>query len=268
MTRERLREILKALAEGRLTVPEAEKALEGLPFEDLGAIKLDHHRGLRKHFPEVIYGPGKTEEELLEIVTSFVERDLPLLVTRVSPERARRIRRRFPQLEYHARARILGRPPSGPRWGRIAILSAGTADLPVAEEARVAAEYFGNHVDPIYDVGVAGVHRLLSVLERLRAARVIIAVAGMEGALPGVVAGLVDRPVVAVPTSVGYGANFGGLAPLLTMLNSCALGVAVVNIDNGVGAAYFASIINQMFQKKEQTEQTDGQTGTQAQGQS
>ncbi len=266
MTRERLREILKALAEGRLTVSEAERFLEGLPFEDLGNVKLDHHRALRKHFPEVIYGPGKTEEELLSIVESFLEKDLPLLITRVSPERARKIRQKFPQLEYHVRARILGRSPSRPRVGKIAVLSAGTADLPVAEEARVAAEYFGNRVETIYDVGVAGVHRLLSVLERLESARALIVVAGMEGALPSVVAGMVDRPVIAVPTSVGYGANFGGLAPLLTMLNSCALGVAVVNIDNGVGAAYFASIINQMSQKKEQTEQTHGQTGTQAQG--
>ncbi|WP_297056792.1 nickel pincer cofactor biosynthesis protein LarB, partial [Thermosulfurimonas sp.] len=150
----------------------------------------------------------------------------------------------------------------GPRVGQILVVSGGTADLPVAEEARVAAEYFGNRVDTLYDVGVAGVHRLLSQREKLLAARVLIAVAGMEGALPSLVAGLVDRPVIAVPTSVGYGAHFGGLAPLLAMLNTCAPGVAVVNIDNGVGAAYFASIINQLPEKIDQVEKTYGQTGT------
>ncbi|HFC96952.1 MAG TPA: nickel pincer cofactor biosynthesis protein LarB [Thermosulfurimonas dismutans] len=262
MIRQRLRRILEEVREGRLSVSQAEKLLEGLPFEELETVKLDHHRGIRKHFPEIIYGPGKTEEELLRIVESFLEKDLPLLITRISPDRARRLRERFPQLEYHERAALLGRRLPGPRVGQILVVSGGTADLPVAEEARVAAEYFGNRVDTLYDVGVAGVHRLLSYREKLLAARVLIAVAGMEGALPSLVAGLVDRPVIAVPTSVGYGAHFGGLAPLLAMLNTCAPGVAVVNIDNGVGAAYFASIINQLPEKITQVEKTYGQTGT------
>jgi NCAIR mutase (PurE)-related protein len=170
------------------------------------------------------------------------------MVTRLEPERAEALCREFPDLSYHERARILTRkrPPEG--QGLVAVLSAGTADLPVAEEARVAAEYFGNRVRTFYDVGVAGIHRLWSLREELLSARALIVVAGMEGALPGVVAGLVDRPVIAVPTSVGYGASFGGLAALLTMLNTCAPGVAVVNIDNGVGAAYFASIINHLVE--------------------
>jgi len=265
MTRERLREILEALSAGHISVSEAENLLSHLPYEDLGSIRLDHHRGLRKHFPEIVYGPGKTEEELLRIVDSFLKRDLPLLITRVSSEMARKVRQKFPELDYHSRARILVKPHRGPRVGQIAILSAGTADLPVAEEARIAAEHFGNRVQTFYDVGVAGVHRLLSVVEELEKANVLIVVAGMEGALPSVVAGLVDRPVIAVPTSVGYGAHFGGLAPLLAMLNACAPGVAVVNIDNGVGAAYFASIINQMCVQKKVTGENHGQTGTQAQ---
>ncbi len=250
MIRERLREWLQALAAGEISVEEVLRRLEGLPYEDLGTVRLDHHRGIRKHFPEIIYGPGKTREELHKIVASFRERGLPFLITRVSSEQAQGLKEAFPELEYHSRARLLGKRPEGRLVGKILVISAGTADLPVAEEARVAAEYFGNRVESLYDVGVAGLHRLFPELERLRSARAIVVVAGMEGALPSVIAGLVDRPVIAVPTSVGYGAHFGGLAPLLAMLNTCAMGVAVVNIDNGVGAAYFASIINHLLEEK------------------
>ncbi|QJA06159.1 nickel pincer cofactor biosynthesis protein LarB [Thermosulfurimonas marina] len=250
MTRERLRELLEKVQGKELSVEEALRELEGLPYEDLGSVRLDHHRALRKHFPEIVYAPGKTEGELRKIVHSFLARDLPLMITRLDPERAEGLLREFPGLRYHERARILTRerPPEG--RGLVAVISAGTADLPVAEEARVAAEYFGNRVRTFYDVGVAGIHRLWAVREELLSARALIVVAGMEGALPGVVAGLVDRPVIAVPTSVGYGASFGGLAALLTMLNTCAPGVAVVNIDNGVGAAYFASIINHLVEEE------------------
>ena len=248
MTPENLRRLLKALEKGELSAEEVFERLRGLPYEDLGTVRLDHHRGLRKHFSEIIYAPGKTEEELQKIVESFLEKEVPFLITRISEGVATRLKTRFPRLKYYERARILGLKPEGSLVGRVAVVSAGTADLPVAEEARIAAEFFGNRVEAIYDVGVAGIHRLFPELERLQTARAIIVVAGMEGALPSVVAGLVDRPVIAVPTSVGYGAHLGGLAPLLTMLNSCAMGVAVVNIDNGVGAAYFASMINQMLE--------------------
>ncbi|RUM88690.1 MAG: nickel pincer cofactor biosynthesis protein LarB [Thermodesulfatator sp.] len=249
MTR-RLKELLEGLARGEIPVEEALRVLEGLPYEDLGTVRLDHHRALRKHFPEVIYAPGKTQEELQEIVESFLEKDLPLMITRLEPERAEGLCQRFRGLLYHPRARLLtrGGPPEG--RGLVTVISAGTADLPVAEEARVAAEYFGNRVKAFYDVGIAGLHRIWALREELWASRALIVVAGMEGALPGVVAGLIDRPVIAVPTSVGYGASLGGIAPLLTMLNTCALGVAVVNIDNGVGAAYFASIINHLVEEK------------------
>ncbi|HIE33086.1 MAG TPA: nickel pincer cofactor biosynthesis protein LarB [Thermodesulfobacteriaceae bacterium] len=250
MTPKTLKNLLSALAKGELSVEEAYERLRDLPYEDLTTVRLDHHRGLRKHFPEIIYGPGKNEEELQKIVESFLEKESPFLVTRISEKMAVRLKNRFPQLEYYERARLLGIKPEGSLVGQVAVVSAGTADLPVAEEARIAAEYFGNRVEAIYDVGVAGIHRLFPELKKLRAARAIIVVAGMEGALPSVVAGLVDRPVIAVPTSVGYGANFGGLAPLLAMLNTCAMGVTVVNIDNGVGAAYFASIINHMLEGK------------------
>ncbi len=247
MNRKTLRELLERVSRGELSPEEALEELRFLPFEDLGFARLDHHRGLRKHFPEVIYGPGKTVSELKKIVASFLEKDLPLLVTRVSPEAVEALLREFPTLEYYERARLLGHRPEGQEArGLVAILSGGTSDLPVVEEARVCAEYFGNRVEVLTDVGVAGIHRLLPEVPRLREARVLIVVAGMEGALPSLVAGLLDRPVIAVPTSTGYGANFSGLAPLLAMLNACAPGVAVVNIDNGFGAAYLASLINQL----------------------
>lgn len=243
----RLLALLRKVSQGVLTPEEALKELSFFPFEDLGFARLDHHRLLRKHFPEVIYAPGKTKEELAEILNSFLEKGIPTLVTRVAPEIALELKEQYPQLEYFPRGSLLGfNPEKREGVGKIIILSGGTSDLPVVEEARVSAEYMGNRVEVLTDVGVAGLHRLLSEVERLRTARVLIVVAGMEGALPSLVAGLVDRPVIAVPTSSGYGANFGGLAPLLAMLNSCAPGVGVVNIDNGFGAAYLASLINQI----------------------
>ena len=245
--KERLLTLLRKVSRGEFSPEEALEELSFFPFEDLGFARLDHHRLLRKHFPEVIYAPGKTKEELAEILNSFLEKEISTLVTRVAPEIALELKERYPQLEYFSRGRLLGfRPEKREGVGKIIILSGGTSDLPVVEEAKVSAEYMGNRVEVLTDVGVAGLHRLLLEVERLRMARVLIVVAGMEGALPSLVAGLVDRPVIAVPTSTGYGANFGGLAPLLAMLNSCAPGVAVVNIDNGFGAAYIASLINQI----------------------
>ncbi len=244
--KEKLLALLRKVSQGELTPEEALEELSFFPFEDLGFARLDHHRLLRKHFPEVIYAPGKTLEELVKILKSFMEKGIPTLVTRVAPEMAQELRERYPQLEYFPRGRLLGfRPEKKTGIGKIFIISGGTSDLPVVEEAKVSAEYMGNRVEVLTDVGVAGLHRLLPEVERLRTARVLIVVAGMEGALPSLVAGLVDKPVIAVPTSTGYGASFGGLAPLLAMLNSCAPGVAVVNIDNGFGAAYLASLINQ-----------------------
>ncbi|OAG28178.1 1-(5-phosphoribosyl)-5-amino-4-imidazole-carboxylate carboxylase [Thermodesulfatator autotrophicus] len=245
--RDKLRKILENFAKGKISLEEAEEALALAPFEDLGFARLDHHRGVRKHFPEVIYGPGKTVEELTKICASFLEKKLPLLVTRVEPSRAEILLQKFPRLSYSPRARLIYfLPEKTEAKGFILIACGGTADLPVVEEARICAEAFGNKVEVIVDVGVAGVHRLVPELPKLRRARVIICVAGMEGALPSLLAGLVDTPIIAVPTSAGYGANFQGVAPLLTMLNSCAAGVAVVNIDNGFGAAYLASLINQL----------------------
>ncbi len=250
MTRELLRRLLEEVKTGRTSVEEALRRLEDLPFEDLGTVRLDHHRALRRGFPEVIYAPGKTLKELKEIVSSFLEKEVPLVVTRVEEGVARSLLKDFPQLNYHERARVVGWSKEEVRVGLVAVVSAGTADLPVAEEARVCAEYLGSRTKSFYDVGVAGIHRLFSITEELKEANVVIVVAGMEGALPSVVAGLLRVPVVAVPTSVGYGTSLGGISALLTMLNSCALGVTVVNIDNGVGAAYFASMINKLIEEK------------------
>jgi NCAIR mutase (PurE)-related protein len=207
---------------------------------------VDAHRALRKGFPEVIFGAGKTPVQVVKIAAKLLEREQRVLVTRVGTEHARLLRRKFKLALHHELARCvtIERKPLPKRPGTIAVVCAGTSDLPVAEEAAVTAEIMGNRVERIADVGVAGVHRLFDRLDAIQRANVIIAVAGMEGALPSVVAGLVSKPVIAVPTSVGYGANFGGLAPLLAMLNSCASGLTVVNIDNGFGAGYAASQIN------------------------
>lgn len=242
-----IRELLEKVKNNEIPIADAEEYLKNLPYEDIGFAKLDHHRSLRSGFGEVIYGPGKTLEQIQKIFLSFASRKENVMGTRVSEEQYEAVRCVLPEVNYDSISRILVWQDQIPEpRGRIAICTGGTSDLPVAEEAARTAEFFGSRVDRIYDVGVAGVHRLLSKVNQIREANCIIAVAGMEGALPGVVAGLADHPVIAVPTSVGYGASFQGLAPLLTMLNSCAEGVAVVNIDNGFGAGYMATQINRL----------------------
>ncbi|HEY5914834.1 MAG TPA: nickel pincer cofactor biosynthesis protein LarB [Verrucomicrobiae bacterium] len=222
------------------------RAFQAAPVADLGFAQVDTHRGLRRGFPEVIFGAGKTPEQVLKIAAKLLDHEQRVLITRVSIEHARMVRRKYKEAVHHQLARCLtiDRKPLPKRPGVIAVVCAGTSDLPVAEEAAVTADIMGNRVERVSDVGVAGVHRLFGRLESIQRANVVIVVAGMEGALPSVVAGLVSRPVIAVPTSVGYGASFGGLAALLGMLNSCASGMTVVNIDNGFGAAYAASQIN------------------------
>jgi NCAIR mutase (PurE)-related protein len=252
---ERLRELLAAVAAGERSPDEALADLAELPYADVGAdlgfAKLDLHRELRSGLPETVYAEGKRAEDLREIAARLFAAHGRLLVTRLAPEPAAALREGFPRAVYHERARILtcGEPHPDP-GGTIAVLAAGTSDLPVAEEAAVCAGWFGHAVERLYDVGVAGLHRLLGNLREVRRADVVIAVAGMDGALPTVVASLVTAPVVAVPTSVGYGASFGGLAALLTMLNGCAPGVGVVNIDNGYGAAVLASRMARLTQAK------------------
>jgi len=221
--------------------------LRRLPFEDIGFANLDHHRALRDHMPEVVLGEGKSVEQVVAIAGKLLERADRLLITRASPEAARAVLVAVPDAVHHEAARcVTVERVALPKQDGVVILCAGTADLPVAEEAAVTAEIIGNRVERAYDVGVAGIHRLLDRLPLLRSARALVVVAGMEGALPSVVAGLVAAPVIAVPTSVGYGASFRGLAPLLAMLNSCAAGVGVVNIDNGFGAGYLAASINRI----------------------
>ena len=251
MSPEELRHLLDRVQEGHTPAAEAHQrllaALRAAPLADLGFARVDHHRATRQGFPEVVLGLGKTAEQIAGIAAAIVERGQPLLVTRVDEAAWRVVQARVPDARYHqlARAITLARDVP-PGKGTIAIASAGTSDIPVAEEAAVTAELMGNPVERLYDVGVAGLHRLLRERERLESARIIIVVAGMEGALPSVVAGMVDVPVIAVPTSIGYGASFGGIAALLGMLNSCANGVSVVNIDNGYGAGCIASMINHL----------------------
>jgi len=245
MTTEAIRQLLEAVRAGALDVATATEQLKTLPFADLGYANVDYHRQLRTGFPEVIFCPGKTPEQVAGIAAKIAEAGQNLLATRATPELFAFLRPRFLGLEYHEEARILylsNGSPAAP-GARVLVVSGGTADHPVAEEAAITAEKLGQYVERLYDVGVAGLHRLLSRRDRLDAADVVIAVAGMEGALASVVGGLVDKPVIAVPTSIGYGASFGGLAALLAMLNSCASGVAVVNIDNGFGAGHMAATI-------------------------
>lgn len=252
---DRLETVLQRVRGGELSVSDALEALRLLPFEDLGFAKIDHHRALRTGFPEVVYCPGKTPEHVVAILERVTERCSKALATRASPEIVQAVLQRFPDATFHEQARILVAPGAvvasaraetrSAAVGPVMVLSAGTADLPVAEEAAVTAQEMGSPVERLYDVGVAGIHRLLSFHDQLIAASAVVVVAGMDGALPSVVGGLVERPVIAVPTSVGYGASFGGLAPLLTMLNSCATGVAVVNIDNGFGGGYMAHLIRE-----------------------
>ena len=238
--------LLEKFRAGGVGRDEVLRKFQAAPVADLGFATLDTHRALRKGFPEVIFGAGKTPAQVVHIAARLFAREQRILVTRIGPEHARRLRRRFKQAVHHELARCvtIERKALRKRAGTIAVVCAGTSDLPVAEEAAVTAEIMGNQVERITDVGVAGVHRLFGRLEAIQRARVIIVVAGMEGALPSVVAGLVSQPVIAVPTSVGYGTSFGGLAALLAMLNSCASGLTVVNIDNGFGAGYAASQIN------------------------
>lgn len=243
-----LEQLLESVRDGDTSVDAALQQLRDLPFEDLGFAKVDHHRALRHGMPEVIFGQGKTPDQVAGIAAAILARSPNLLITRSSSEMADRIALLAPETEHFPAARVIRvwRDRTLKGKGKIAILCAGTSDLPVLEEARLTAEIMGNEVDAICDVGVAGIHRLLGQRERLAAARVAIVCAGMEGALPSVVGGLVGCPVIAVPTSVGYGASFNGLAALLGMLNSCASNITVVNIDNGFGAAYVASLINRL----------------------
>ncbi|MGE5454305.1 MAG: nickel pincer cofactor biosynthesis protein LarB [Methylocystaceae bacterium] len=239
-----LRHLLGELAEGSITVDDAYQQLKKMPFENLDFARIDHHRAVRDIFPEVVFCPGKKPEQIAAIMSHLSEMSKVVLATRATEQVAAQVRELVPAINYHSTARImtLGEIPEHSK-GRVAVLSAGTADQAVAEEAAVTLEYMGCEVQRIYDVGVAGVHRLLAEIGNIELARVIIVVAGMEGALASVVGGLTRRPVIAVPTSVGYGANFGGLSALLSMLNTCAPGVGVVNIDNGFGAAALAGAI-------------------------
>lgn len=239
-------EILNAFKDGEFDAAEAARRIAALSLVQLGHTRVDLERRARTGAGEVIFGQGKTPEHIVEIARALRARGEGVLATRLAPEAARALLENFPEAEHHARAKIVRMGAGGPaREGSfVALVSAGTADMPVAEEARLTAEFLGSRVETFYDCGIAGLHRLSGVIDRVRQARVVVAVAGMEGALPSVVAGLVAAPVIAVPTSVGYGANFGGLTALLAMMNSCANGVSVVNIDNGFGAGYNAHLIN------------------------
>lgn len=248
MDRDQLQSLLEEVRSGALAIDEALERLKHLPFENLGYATLDHHRAIRQGLPEVIFGQGKIVEEIAGIAARLLERASNVLATRAAAEAYELIRAQFPEAEYFPRSGAIRvwRDRTMRGKGRIVIISAGTTDSPVAEEALVTAEIMGNDVELIQDVGVAGIHRLFGNFERIKQARVVVVVAGMEGALPSAVGGLVSCPVIAVPTSVGYGASFNGLAALLGMLNSCASNVAVVNIDNGFGGAYVASMINRL----------------------
>jgi len=248
MTEDQIRRILEDHKAGRLSFDDALHRLRSLPFEDLGFANVDHHRTLRQGFPEVIFGAGKTVDQVVKIVESMYRNDHNILITRSTKEHFERVRQIASEAEYHEGARTIAIRKDTTLYGKgtVMVISAGTSDMPVVEEAVVTLKVMGNTVDALYDVGVAGIHRLLDRRERLKEARVVIVVAGMEGALPSVVGGLVSAPVIAVPTSVGYGASFNGIAALLGMLNSCASNVTVVNIDNGYGAAVVASLINRL----------------------
>lgn len=245
-----LKNLLEKIQEGTMNIDEGVNALKELPFKDLGYAKIDEHRELRNGYPEVIFCEGKNPEHVIGIVKHMLEKETNILLTRVSEELSSQLHTLKEDFEYHPEARVavFKRTPLVKTESQILVATGGTADIKVAEEAAITAEILGNSVERLYDVGVAGVHRLLMNQRKLQEASVIIAVAGMEGALPSVIGGLVDKPVIAVPTSVGYGANFQGLSALLTMLNSCASGIGVVNIDNGFGAGYLASTINRQIE--------------------
>jgi pyridinium-3,5-biscarboxylic acid mononucleotide synthase len=249
MDSERLIELLEQVRNSQLSIDQAVARLRHLPFEDLGFAKIDHHRALRQGFPEVILGEGKEVTDIAAIVRAMRRRKASILVTRLGPDKMARLKLLRTGLKFHPQARAAtwtARPTKVTGKGTILIVCAGTSDIPVAEEAAVTAAIMGNRVERLFDVGVAGIHRLLENRLKLDAASVVVVVAGMEGALPSVVGGLVSKPVIAVPTSIGYGASFNGLAALLGMLNSCAAGVTVVNIDNGFGAGFAASLINRV----------------------
>jgi len=245
--KDRAKQLLMDVREGRVPVEDALAALEDLPFEDVGFACIDHHRSLRRGFAEVIFGEGKEVPDILAIMERMWGKGEDILLTRLSSDKAALIQKAHPQSLYHERARTLTLT-HGPRTvlgrGTVLVISAGTSDIPVAEEAAITARFMGNEVETLFDLGVSGIHRVLAHRDTIQRAGVIVVAAGMEGALPSVVAGLVSRPVIAVPTSIGYGASFGGIAALLGMLNSCAAGVTVVNIDNGFGAGYAAALIN------------------------
>jgi NCAIR mutase (PurE)-related protein len=247
MDKDLLLNILNSVALGKTSATEAADRLEHLAYEDITYAHIDHHRSLRKGFPEVIFGEGKTAEQIIGIMEKMQVQENIVLVTRIDPQKAESVRSRFPKAVYHSDARMIilkMRKVNNRGRGSILIISAGTSDIPVAKEAYLTAHAMGNTVETIFDVGVSGIHRLLNHQQAIDQANVLIVVAGMEGALPSVVAGMVDRPVIAVPTSVGYGVNLGGITALFAMLNSCSSNVAVVNIDNGFGAGYMASAIN------------------------
>ncbi len=248
MNTESLRLLLESVKNGQVDIDEAMGKLKSLPFEDLGFAKLDHHRSLRNGYPEVVYCQGKTVSQVQAIVKKLMEKDNNIMATRAGKEVYEGVREIAEDAVYYEAARIIVVKKTDIVKSKkiIAVVTAGTSDIPVAEEAAVTAETMGNSVDRVFDVGVAGIHRLFASSHILMKANVLVVVAGMEGALASVVAGLVDKPVIAVPTSIGYGANFGGLSALLTMLNSCASGIGVVNIDNGFGAGFLASMINKL----------------------
>ena len=248
MNTDLLQKILVKVKNGQITIEEGIASLKDYNYADLGCVKLDTHREMRVGYPEVIYCPGKTLDQIKTVVLAMSERNSNILATRAEENVFHAVREVCPDAVYHSTAKIITikKKETEVPESYIAIVTAGTSDIPVAQEAAVTAEFFGNRVERIVDVGVAGIHRLFHNIDKIRGARVIIVVAGMEGALPSIVGGLVDKPVIAVPTSVGYGASFGGIAALLTMLNSCASGVCVVNIDNGFGAGYVASMINRL----------------------
>jgi pyridinium-3,5-biscarboxylic acid mononucleotide synthase len=251
MTTGEAAKLLEAFRAGKISREKVLRAFQSAPVADLGFAQVDTHRALRKGFPEVIFGSGKTPEQVVKIAAKILAREQRVLATRLAPEHARVLRKQFKAAVHHSLARCvtIEKKSLPKRPGFIAVVCAGTSDLPVAEEAAVTAEIMGNRVERVRDVGVSGLHRLLPFLETIQSANVLVVVAGMEGALPSVIAGLVSQPVIAVPTSVGYGASLGGLAALLGMLNSCGSGVTVVNIDNGFGAGYAASQINALAEK-------------------
>ncbi len=247
--------LLQQVKDGSLSIREAEEALKNLPYEDMGFAKLDHHRSLRSGFGEVIYCAGKTCDQVSAIMERFAQRGSNVLGTRATPQQYEAAKQVLPEIQYDEISGVLSYTlVPVEQTGLVTVCTGGTSDMAVAEEAAKTAEFFGARVERIYDVGVAGIHRLFARLEDIRRANCVIAVAGMEGALAGVLAGLIQSPVVAVPTSIGYGANFGGLSALLTMLNSCAEGIGVVNIDNGFGAGYLATQINRMAERGHSTQ--------------